>query len=407
MLSERVQNARESITLKLNATAEELRREGKTIYNLTAGQLPFPPESQLIDEISKQLPKLASFQYSPVPGFPELRKKATAYVEKTRGIRWEEGRFDCVISTGAKQSIFNLVASIVDPGDEVIVLAPYWVSYPEIIRYWGGQCVVVGPSQDVGKDIKVQSIKEAITPKTKAILLNTPGNPSGVYYSQQWVHEFAELIVSYPQIQILSDEIYSQLYYDGPGPRFPYQFRPELLDRTFIIDGISKSMACTGLRIGFSFGPKKTMKAMSTIQGQSTSGANSLIQKALMNYNFSDIENYLDPIKDHLRNNSALVREKLDQYSLSKAWYQTNGAFYFLMSFEGLPILERFKKSGSKGKDGDYAADICEGLIEETGVVMVPSSDFGQTNGGRISLVLEKKALAEALDLAFGYLSST
>ena len=405
MLSERVKNASESITLKLNAQATELRQQGKDIYNLTAGQLPYHPDSALLELIPKQLQSLSSFQYSPVPGLPELRKKAMEYVQRTREIKLNEGQFDCVVSTGAKQSLFNLIAALVDPGDEVILLTPYWVSYPEMVRYWGGRNVTVAPVDRLSDGPSMASITQAITDKTKAIMLNTPGNPSGVYYPAHWVEQFAQLMMQYPQIQIISDEIYSQLYYAGPGPKFPYHFCPELLDRTFIIDGISKSMACTGLRIGFCLGNTQVMKAMSKIQGQSTSGANSLIQKALEGYDFTRIERYLTPVKEHLQKSSAILKEKLEQYDLSQCWYQINGAFYFMMSFEGMPVLAKLRQEAN-GSEQDYAATICAKLIEHTGVVMVPSTDFGQANGARISMVLESGPFTEALDRAFRYLCS-
>ena len=408
MLSERVHNASESITLKLNALAEELRGRGEQIYNLTAGQLPFPPDPKLVEQIPKQLESVSSFQYSPVAGLPGLRKKAIKYVEETRGIELNQGQFDCVVSTGAKQSLFNLIAAMVNPGDEVVIMAPYWVSYPEMVRYWGGKTVTVGPAGRPGDGPQMAEIAKAITPQTKAIILNTPGNPSGVYYQAEWIEEFAQLMLDHPNVAIISDEIYSQLYYMGQGPKYPYQYSPDLLKQTFIIDGISKSMACTGLRIGLSFGNKQVMKAMGKIQGQSTSGANSLIQKALMEYDFSDIQHYLAPIKEHLQANSTIVKEKLDQYGLSNAWYQTNGAFYFFMSFEGPPILEKLQGINDRANDigvEDYAGKICEELIAQTGVVMVPSTDFGQANGARISLVLQREPFTEALDKAFRYIA--
>ena len=288
----------------------------------------------------------------------------------------------------------------------MIILSPYWVSYPEIIRYWQGKSVAVGaPGGKLGEGPAIADIACAITPKTKAIMLNTPGNPSGVYYSDGWVKEFAQLMADHPQVQIISDEIYSQLYYIGSGPKFPYHFHPNLLERTFIVDGISKSMACTGLRIGFSFGNKRVMQAMGKVQGQSTSGANSLIQKALIEYDFATIQDYLAPIKEHLRTNSAVVKEKLDQYGLSGAWYQTNGAFYFFMSFVGLPVLEKLQREGHLAEAGDYAGKICEDLIAHTGVVMVPGTDFGQANGARLSLILPKGPFAKALDKAFRYIA--
>ena len=287
-----------------------------------------------------------------------------------------------------------------------MILAPYWVSYPEIIRYWEGRPVKVASSSRLGEGPPMEALERAMTPKTKALILNTPSNPMGVYYRKEWVKELAEFMLSYPQVAIISDEIYSQLYYKGPGPRYPYHFYPELLERTFIVDGISKSLACTGLRIGFTLGRKEIMKAMGKVQGQSTSGANALIQKALVEYDFADIQNYLAPIKEHLLANARVVKEKLAHYGLSEVWYQTNGAFYFFISFEGLAVLKKFHGPSSDTLDTlDYSGQICQELMSETGVVMVPSTDFGQSNGARISLVLEKGPFHEALGQAFQFIS--
>ena len=396
MLSERIKNSKESVTLKLNAQANELKKAGNQIYNLSAGQLPFPPDPKLLKALERQLPQLSSFQYSPVPGFPALRQKVLHYIERTRAIALPSPEFDCIVSTGAKQSLFNLLATLVNPRDELLILSPYWVSYPEMIKYWQGTPVVVPASNRPGEPPPIACIEKAITPKTKGILINTPGNPSGVYYGAQWVEDFAQLMTNHPQVAIISDEIYSQLHYSGPGPRYPYQLCPELLARTFIIDGISKSMACTGLRIGFTIGVQPVIKAMAKIQGQSTSGASSLVQKALMEYDFCTIKNYLAPIKEHLLTNSLIVQEKLQQYGLARAWYPTNGAFYFFLHLDELPALTAWHSTHGPRSDG--CEKICAQLLAETGVVVVPGNDFGRANALRLSLVLEKSQFTQAIE---------
>ena len=403
MLSDRLKNASESITLKLNAKAEELRNQGKHVYNLTAGQLPFFPDKKLIENISSSIEHLGSYQYSPVPGLPSLRKKVMEYIEQTREIVLRKDT-ECVVSTGAKQSLFNLLATLINPGDEVVVLAPYWLSYSEMIRYWEGTMVVVPHSKTPGCPPEVSKIIQALSPKTKAIILNTPCNPLGIYYDDSWIEDFATCLSSHPQVQIISDEIYSQLSYFGPGPKYPYHFRPDLLARTYIIDGASKSMACTGLRIGFTCGPREVMKAMGKIQGQSTSGANSLIQKALVDYDFSGIQSYLEPIKKHLQDNSMILEKKLTEYGLEQLWYQVNGAFYFFLSLENTPVFKRWQKL-APGKE-DWTPMICEEMIAQTGVVVVPGGDFGQPNGVRLSLVAKSEVLKEALDRIFRYLTT-
>ncbi len=404
-LSNRILNSSESITLKLNSRAEKLRKDGKKVFNLTAGQLPFKPSQKLIDAISKQLNMLSSYQYSPVPGFSELKEKFMAHTEETKNISLPRDQYSCIVSTGAKQSVFNLLGALVNPGDEVIVMAPYWVSYPEMVKYWDGVPVAVKSSTGAAEPVDIEILEGAINDKTKAIVLNSPGNPSGIYYPKAWVENFVSMIEKYPKVQIISDDIYGLLSYYDPAPIFVYQVNEKLLERTFIVDGISKSMACTGLRIGYTIGPSHIIKGIGKIQGQSTSGANSLIQKALIEYDFSDINDYLKPIKSHLKVNSEIIREKLHKYKLDKSWYQTNSAFYFFWDFSKAPIMNKFKKS--EDDTADYALEICEGLINEKGVVVVPGTDFGVPNSCRISLVLEKEIFSEAIDLAFEYVSQS
>lgn len=402
-VSDRILNSNESITLKLNAKAEALRKEGKKVYNLTAGQLPYRPSSVLIEKIEQQLNLLSSYQYSPVAGKPELKEKVIKYFEESRGIEIPRDDFGVVISTGAKQSVFNLLGTIINPGDEVITLAPFWISYPEMIKYWQGTPVPVVPTAGINVPPSVEDIKNAITEKTKAIILNSPSNPTGIFYDEEWIKNFADMISEFSHVGIVSDEIYFKLNYYDPAPKYPYHFRPELLERTFLIDGISKSMACTGLRIGYTVARNDVIKGMSKLQGQSTSNANSLMQGALIEYDFSDIDSYLGPVKNHLRVNSEIIKEKMQQYGLEGAWYQTNSAFYFFLNFAKMPIINKFKKS--EDDDGDYAFEICETLISETGIVAVPSSDFGIRNCARISLVLERQIFTEALDILFDFLS--
>lgn len=403
MISERIKNANESITLKLNAKAEELRKEGKKVYNLTAGQLPYKPSSTFVGTIEKQLNFLSSYQYSPVAGLKKLTEKAMNFIEETRGIELPRDEFACMISTGAKQSVFNLIGTIIDPEDEVVLIAPYWISYPEMVKYWGGRTKVVSSRASVTSAPNMDDIRSAMTDKTKAIIINSPGNPSGYFYDESWMKDFAEMISDYPKIAIISDEIYFKLNYYDPKPSYPYHYNEELLKRTFIIEGISKAMACTGLRIGYTIGPKDVIKGMGKIQGQSTSGANSLIQGALVDYDFADMDSYLAPIKNHLRVNSEITKELLEKYHLEKAWYQTNSAFYFFIDFSSFPIMNRFKKS--EDDKTDYAFEVCQALIQEKGVVIVPGTDFGVANAARMSLVLERQVFTEALEAMFDFFS--
>jgi len=402
-LSSRVETITESVTLKLNAKAIELAESGRQIYNLTAGQLPFRPFSGMVKNILKETEELKSFQYSPVPGFPDLRQKYLKKIEATRNISLPED-FDCLISNGGKHSIFNLLAALINPGDEVVLIAPYWVSYPEMVKLLGGTVRVVKTTMFDNFHPSMEALNEAITDKTKAIIINSPNNPSGTHYSPVWMQDFGSFIKDFPEIALISDEIYFELNYYDPAPTYFYQTHPELLPRTIICDGISKSLACTGLRIGYFVASKKITKAVTRFQGHTTSGASSLVQRALIDMDFDQIENYLKPIKSHLRENAEVLKDALRKANLSHLWYQSVSAFYFLLDFSRAPVMEKFRKN--ENDVTDYAADMCQDLLENFGIATVPSTDFGLPNSARISLVLEKepfsKAMAKLIDFLQG-----
>ncbi len=398
-LSSRAKGIAESVTLKLNSKAMELAEGGKQIYNLTAGQLPFRPPQTFIDSIRTELDFLKSYQYSPVAGFVELRKKIMNHIQETRGInfsQFEEEEFDCVVSNGAKHAISNILGAIINPGDEVIIISPFWISYPEMIKFCRGVPIEVRSSVFDVFSPPLAEIRKAISEKTKAIILNSPNNPAGIHYSDQWMSEFADLLLEYPHVNVISDEIYFEVFYYDPRPTYFYQKKPELLKRTIIVDGISKAFASTGLRIGYCIGPKNICKGIENLQGQLTSSANSLIQRALIDYDFASAHEFLIPVKNHLRDNASIIREKLKEADLLKCWYQPVSAFYYMIDFSQTPAFTKYLKD--KHDKSDYSIQICEDILNKCGVVIVPGTDFGMPNSARLSLVLHKEAFTEAMD---------
>lgn len=396
-LSEKTKLIAESETLRLNTKANQLASEGKKIYNLTAGQLPYRPPKDFVENIRGELDFLKSFQYSPVPGENLLREKLLNYFETSRSLNLEDvdTNFSVVVGNGGKHVLSNIFACLLNPGDEVILITPYWVSYPEMIKLNDGVVKMLETSIFDAFTPSLEELRKLFSKKTKAIVINSPNNPSGSHYSEEWMREFAELMLEYPEVTIISDEIYYELYYFDPAPTYFYQFKPELLERTIIVDGISKNLASTGLRIGYGIGPSDFMNGVSRYQGHTTSGACTLVQKALEKYDFDAIKEFLVPVKNHLRENSMIVREAFREVKLDKCWYQTLSAFYYIVDFSQCPILERFRKN--KDDEGDYSAQICEEILEKFGVAMVPGSAFGVKNSARISLVLPKEAFSEAM----------
>ncbi len=402
-LSSRVKEIEDSITLKLNAKAVALTESGRNIYNLTAGQLPFRPQSEFIETIRGDLNFLKSFQYSPVAGFPELCTKVLESWITKRDIDPSGLDHGVVISNGGKHAISNVLWSLIDPGEEVILLTPYWVTYPELIKICRGIPIVIGANIYDAFIPSLEDIRKAMSAKTKAIIINSPNNPSGIHYPKKWMEDLGELLLEYPDVVLISDEIYSELNYYDPKPTYPYEFFPELLKRTVIIDGISKCLAATGLRIGFTIAPKKLTQAITKMQGQTSSGANSLIQRALITYDWSNWSSYLGPVKGHLRRNCEILMEKLREAKLGHCWYQSRSAFYYLIDFGQTPAIDHYRSD--KDDSADYSHQICDALLEDYGVAVVPGEAFGAPNTARLSLVLEPDAFREAIDLLMTFLT--
>jgi len=401
LLSSRVKGISDSITMKLNEKAIGLTEEGKVIYNLSGGQLPIKPLQEFIEKIHHQLNFLKSYQYSPVTGFPGLRKKLLKHFSESRDISHEhlETDWDVILSNGSKHSLYNAIGAVVDPGEEVVLLAPYWVSYPEMIKFWGGIPTVVKSNVFDSFVPAIEDLRRAMSSKTKMIIVNSPNNPAGIHYSDSWMREFALFLKDYPEVVVISDEVYSDIIYFDPKPTYFYQHDKTLLERTIIVHAISKSLASTGLRLGYAIAPTSIINAMDRIQGQTTSGPNSLIQRALMDFDLKYIDSFLAPVRIHIRQNAATLREKFREGNLSHCWYQSTSAFYFMIDFSRTPMFKRFEE------DKDHSFAIADELLLLEGITVVPGSDFGLPNSARIALVIEEVPFQEALTKIVRYLN--
>jgi len=406
-LSSRVRDTQESVTLKVNEKINELAANGKHVYNMTAGQLPFKPAPEFIKALGQQLNFLKSYQYSPTSGVPELKTKFMDYVASKREINFanvateEEIEFDCIISNGSKHTLYNIFGALINPSDEVIILTPYWVSYPEMIKFWGGIPKIINTHAFDAYTPHIEDFEKIISPRTKAIVLNSPNNPAGIHYTDKWMKAFAEFLEKYPDLIVISDELYSELYYYDPKPTYFYQHNPKLLKQTVIVDGISKSLACTGLRIGYCIADKKLIDGMAKLQSQTTSGPNSLVQKALVEFDFSLLDNFFDPVKQQLRKCAEILRESFRLVNLDHCWYQTTSGFYYLIDFSRTPIYENFRD-----EDGtDKSAEMVDDILEKTGVALVPGGAFGYPNSARMSMTLEIAPFEEALGKLVKYLA--
>ncbi|HXH74920.1 MAG TPA: aminotransferase class I/II-fold pyridoxal phosphate-dependent enzyme [Bacteriovoracaceae bacterium] len=401
LLSSRVKGISDSITMKLNEKALQLTEEGKVIYNLSGGQLPIKPMPEFIEKIHHQLNFLKSYQYSPSAGFPNLRKKLIKYFGETRNLPPEifEENWDCILSNGSKHSIYNALGALIDPGDEVILLAPYWVSYPEMIKFWGGIPTVVKSNVFDAFVPAIDDIRKSMSARTKVVIVNSPNNPAGVHYSEAWMKDFAAFMKEFPEVVVISDEVYSDITYFDPRPTYFYQEDHSLLNRTVIVQAISKTLAATGLRLGYVVAPTNLVLAMSRIQGQTTSAPNSLIQRALMDFDLRYLEAFLIPVKNHIRQNAAALREKFREANLGHCWYQSTSAFYFMIDFSRTPMFMKLDA------DQDHSFAIADELLNDEGITVVPGSDFGLPNTLRISLVIEEIPFQEAIIKIVKYLN--
>lgn len=396
-----------SVTQKLNELMEQKIAADEFVYNLTSGQLSTRPLEDFIQSIKKQSHFLKSYQYSPVAGLPELRDKFLRRHFEKRQIdqSYEELEYDCVIGHGSKQALFNLFGAFINAGDEVILFSPYWTSYPEMIQLWGGTPMIIEAQGFDSFTPQLSEIEKLMGPKTKFIILNSPNNPTGIHYSKDWMCEFAEFMQQYPEVMIISDELYSDLWYFDPAPRYYYEFDSSLLDRTFIIDGISKSFASTGLRIGHCLGPKRLLNSAKKIQSQSTSGANSLIQRALLDFDFDKLEDFHKNLRIRLRESSHVLRESFRKFGLAHCWYQTQSAFYFYLDLSRTPVFEKYQKQNQG--DGDLSEQICMDLLSTEQVAIVPGASFGQKHSARLCLALDAVVLEEALERLCRFLNAT
>lgn len=392
--SDRVKNIQESVTLKLASKAVELKSRGGEIYNLAGGQLPFPPPDGFKKQLAKNLDFVNSFQYTPVAGDTDLRAKLVAHFRHSRQI---EKDVNCVVSNGAKQSLSNIFECFANPGDEIVFPSPFWTSYPEMVKLTGAKFVKVDSGFDQNFVPNIEDICSKITGKTKFVVINSPNNPSGICYSSQWMEEFARRMVDFPDVHLISDEIYDGLVYRGAEPTYFYQHNPELLERTIIVNGISKVLGATGLRLGYAIAQNDVVKTIASFQGQTTSCANSLTQMAFLNFDFRQIPGYLEDVKQHIAGNAGRLKNAFQKHGLESMWYQPSSAFYFLLDFSKAPVVKNYP-----GEESSFA--ICRDLLEEHNLALIPGAAFGAPNTARMTLLLKAPEFEQACERLFEFL---
>lgn len=382
--SERLNRMSFSQTFVMSNKVREMKAAGINVISLTLGEPDFDVPQNIKEAALEAIHQNYS-HYSPVPGFLELREAIAHKLKRDNNLHYQPSQI-CV-SNGAKQSILNVLASILNDGDEVILPAPYWVSYDEMVKMMGGKSVFVETSIDTDFKITAEQLEKAITPKTKALLYSSPCNPSGSYYTYEELKKIAQIVAKHPQITVISDEIYEFTNYDGKHTSMA-EF-PEVYEQTAVINGMSKAFAMTGWRIGYSACPNWLAKACEKIQGQMTSGPNTVAQRASITALMTNPSEYRFMI-DTFKKRRDLVYELIKEIPGFKVNYPKS-AFYF---FPDISFYLRKKINGTYIEDADDFAML---LLEQAFVGTVGGTSFGNPNCIRFSYAASEEELKEGM----------
>ena len=382
--SERVNRMSFSQTFVMSNKVREMKSRGIDVISLTLGEPDFDVPKNIKEAAFAAINNNFS-HYSPVPGFLELRDAICEKLKRDNQLEYLPSQI-CV-SNGAKQSILNVLSSIINEGDEVILPAPFWVSYDEMVKMLDGKSVFIETSIENNFKMTADQLEKAITPKTKALLYSSPCNPSGSFYQYEELEKIANVIAKHPNITIISDEIYEYINYDGKHTSIA-QF-PQVYEQTAVINGMSKAFAMTGWRIGYSACPTWLAIGCEKIQGQMTSGANSMAQKASVIALKTDYSEYQYMI-DEFKIRRDLVYDLMKNLPGFKVNYPES-AFYFF------PDISFYIGKSINGKMINDADDFAMFLLEEAHVGTVGGVSFGNSNCVRFSYAASEKELKEAM----------
>lgn len=387
MISNRAQNLQPSETLKITGKAKELKRQGKSVVSLSAGEPDFKTPRHICDAAIKAIND-GFHGYTMNTGTPELREAIVAKLKRDNGLDYDPSQIIC--SNGAKQSVgFGLLA-IVNKGDEVIIPAPFWVSYPEMVRLAEGESVLVRTSFENDFKLTPQQLEDSITDKTKAIILCSPSNPTGACYSKEELEGLANVLRNYPEIYIVSDEIYEYIVFDGDHVSI-LNVAPDLKDRVLLVNGFSKGFAMTGWRLGYLAASNEVVSAVSKIQSQETSAPSSISQKAAeAAYNGSLDE--VMAMRDQFKKRRDFMVKSLNAIE-GVSCFSPGGAFYVFPDISH--YLNSEKPDGSKI---ETSTELCMYLLEEFGLALVPGDAFGEPNGLRMSYAASMNDLEDAME---------
>ncbi len=382
-LSNRIQRVKPSPTLAVTALAQQLRAEGRDVIGLAAGEPDFTTPEHVKQAAIKAINDNFT-GYTPVDGTPSLKQAIINKFEKDNGLSYAPDQI--LVSCGGKQSFFNMAQAMLNPGDEVIIPAPYWVSYPDMVKLADAEPVIVEASQAQGFKITADQLRAAITEKTRLFVINSPSNPSGKAYSTIELKALGEVLADYPDILIATDDMYEHIIWTKEGFCNILNVCPELYDRTIVLNGVSKAYAMTGWRIGYAGGPADLIKGMKKIQSQSTSNPTSISQVAAQAALEGD-QSRLAEMNHAFKERHDFVYKTLNAMNGVES-IASDGTFYIFPSFKG--VMEKM------GITDDVK--LAEKLLSEAEVALVPGSAFGSNGHLRISFATDMTSLEKALE---------
>ena len=372
-LAARVQQIKPSPTLAISAKAKAMQAAGVDVINFGAGEPDFDTPDNIKAAGIKAIQE-GFTRYTAVPGIPELKRAIQAKLSRENGLSYETD--EIIVSCGGKHSFYNMAQALLDPGDEIIVPAPYWVSYPPMIQLAGSKAVIIPTTEDQGFKITPDQLRRQITEKTRAVVINSPSNPTGSAYSLTELEALAEVIIEH-NILVISDEIYEHIIYDGFAQHSIAGVNLQMKERTIILNGVSKSYAMTGWRIGFTAAPAPLVAAMTKIQSQSTSNPTSISQKAAIEaYNGpQDFIAMVLPAFDERRR--YIVKALNDIPNIS--CFTPTGAFY------AFPRVKELLSRSFNGQPVESSLNLCTLLLDEAKIAAVPGEAFGAPGYLRLS----------------------
>lgn len=376
-LSNRILKIHPSATLGITARANSMKAEGIDVISFGAGEPDFPTPQNVskagIEAIEKNFTR-----YTPSSGIVPLKEAIRDKFKKDNGLTYDLSQI--IISCGAKHSLYNIFQAICNDGDEVVILSPYWVSYPEMVNLAGAKPVILAAEESNGLKITVKQLKNALTKKTKAIIINSPSNPAGVVYAEKELKELADVILGSSSAYIVSDEIYEKLVYDGLKHASMAAFGSEAYKRAFTVNGVSKAYSMTGWRIGYAAGPKDAMEAISNLQDHSTSNPASISQKAAL-----EALNGSQESVENMRAEFAKRRDYMCQRfdKMKKISYvKPQGAFYVFCDVSNTKLV---------------SMEFTKRLLEEEHVAVIPGGPFGWDNCVRLSFATSMENITKGL----------